>query len=131
MSYISGKDGSITYNGVKLAKVNSWNLSSQVEALEVTSLEDFARDYTPGLKTASGSCTIWMYDDAATALLSKVIRTDNPTDADKLTMTLGFGAKSVTFTSMITNAELTMTVGEVMQAQIQFSVCGDMDSVVL
>ena len=131
MSYLSGKDGSITYNDVKLAKVASWTLSSQVEALEVTSLEDFARDYTPGLKTASGSCTIWMYDDAATALLSKVIRTDNPTDDDKLTMTLGFGDKSVTFTSMITNAELSMTVGEVMQAQIQFSVCGDMTSVVL
>ena len=129
MSYLTGRDGKITYDGTQLAKVASWSLSSQVEALEVTSLADFARDYTPGLKSASGSCSVWMYDDAAKSLLEKVIRTDAPTEADKLTMTLGFGAKSVSFQCLITGAELAMTVGEVMQAQVSFQVCGDLTGV--
>ena len=131
MSYLTGRDGSITYAGVKLAKVASWSLSSQVEALEVTSLADAARDYTPGLKSASGSCSIWYYGDNAKALLSKVIRTDAPSDADKVSMTLGFGAKSVTFQALLTSCELQMAVGTVMQASLQFQCCGEMSAVVL
>ena len=130
-SFISGKDGSITYDGVRLAKVASWSLSSEVESLEVTSLADAARDYTPGLKSSSGSCSIWMYDDAAKALMSRVIRTDAPSDADKVSMTLGFGAKSVTFKALLTSCALEMTVGQVMQASLQFQCCGEMTAVVL
>ena len=131
MSYTSGKDGSITYGGVRLAKVASWSLSSQVEALEVTSLTDAARNYTPGLKSSTGSCSIWLYDDNAKALMSKVIRTDAPSDADKVSMTLGFGAKSVTFQALLTGCELQMAVGAVMQASLQFHGCAEMSAVVL
>lgn len=126
MSYLTGRDGTITYNGVQLAKVANWSLSSQVDALEVTSLGDGARDYVPGIKGGSGSCSVWYYNDAPVSLLSKVVRTDAPSEADKLTMRLGFGSKSVTFTCLITNAELSMTVGDVMQAQVQFQVCGNL-----
>ena len=97
----------------------------------MTSLADDARDYTPGLKSASGSCTVWYYDDAPVDLLEKVVRTDAPTDADKLTMVLGFGAKSITFECLITSADLAMTVGEVMQAQLSFQVCSDLTGVTL
>ena len=131
MAFISGKDGYITYGGARLAKVASWSLSSQVEALEVTSLADAARDYTPGLKSSRGSCSIWLYEENAKALMKRVIRTDAPSDADKVSMTLGFGAKSVTFSALITNAELQMAVGTVMQASLQFQCCGDMSAVVL
>jgi hypothetical protein len=131
MAYLHGKDGSITYAGARLAKVASWTLSSQVEALEVTSLADTARNYTAGIKSASGSCAIWYYDDAADSLVSKVVRTDAPSDADIVEMTLGFGTNSVTFKALITNAELAMAVGQVMQAQLQFNVCGDMTGVKL
>ena len=131
MSYLTGRDGSITYAGVKLAKVASWSLSSQVEALEVTSLADAARDYTPGLKSASGSCSIWYYGDNAKALLSKVVRTDAPSNTDIVEMTLGFGVDGATFKALITSVELGMAVGSVMQASLNFNACGDMTAVVL
>ena len=107
------------------------SLSSQVEALEVTSLADAARDYTPGLKSSTGSCSIWLYGENAKALMSKVIRTSAPSDADKVSMTLGFGAKSVTFKALLTSCELQMAVGTVMQASLQFQCCGEMSAVVL
>lgn len=131
MSYLSGKDGKLIYNGVLLAKVANWSLTANVDALEVTSLADVARDYTPGLKAASGSCTVWYYDNAPVSLLSKVVRTGAPTDADILTMQLGFGAKSVTFKCLLTSAALSMSVGEVLQAQVSFNVCGDLSGVAL
>lgn len=130
-TYLTGKDGTLTCNGVRLAKVANWGLTSTVEALEVTSLGDFARDYTPGLKAATGNCSIWMYDDAGKTLASKVIRTDAPTEADKVTLTLGFGTKSVSLTALITQADLQMAVGSVMQYSIQFQVCGDVTAAVL
>lgn len=131
MSYLSGKDGKLIYNGVLLAKVANWSLTANVDALEVTSLADVARDYTPGLKAASGSCTVWYYDNAPVSLLSKVVRTGAPTDADILTMQLGFGAKSVTFKCLLTSAALSMSVGEVLQAQVSFNVCGNLSGVAL
>ena len=131
MAFVSGKDGYITYDGARLGKVASWSLSSQVEALEVTSLADAARDYTPGLKSASGSCSIWLYGENAKALMARVIRADAPSDADKVSMTLGFGAKSVTFVALLTSCELQMAVGEVMQVSLQFQCCGEMSAVVL
>ena len=131
MSYLTGRDGYLAVNGVKLAKVASWSLSSQTEALEVTSLADAARDYTPGLKSASGSCSVFYYGENAKALLSKVVKTNAPSEADKVSMTLGFGAKSVSFNALITSAELSMAVGSVMQASLQFQCCGEMSAVVL
>ena len=125
LSYLTGKDGTLTCDGVRLAKVASWGLTSQVEALEVTSLGDFARDYTAGLKSATGTCSIWLYDDAGKTLAAKVIRSDAPTDADKVTLTLGFWAKSVSVKALITQADLQMSVGSVMQYAISFQVCGD------
>ena len=130
-SYLHGKDGYLAVGGVKLAKVASWSLSSQVEALEVTSLADTARDYTPGIKSASGSCSVWYYGENAKALLSRVVRTDAPSDTDIVELTLGFGVNSVTFKALITNAELGMAVGSVMQAALSFTGCGDATAVTL
>jgi len=123
-NYLSGKDGKLTVGTTQLAKVSTWSLQSSIETLEVTSLADIARDYTPGLMTSQGNCTIWLYGDNATSLMSKVIRTDAPTDADKVDLTLGFGSDSVKVKAIITNCQLAMTVGEVMQAQLSFQVCG-------
>lgn len=123
-NHLSGKDGKLTVGATQLAKVSSWSLQSTVETLEVTSLADIARDYTPGLMTSQGSCSIWLYGDNASALMAKVIRTDAPTDADKVDLTLGFGADSIKVKAIITGCQLAMTVGEVMQAQLSFQVCG-------
>lgn len=124
MTYLSGRDGKVTYAGVTLGKVSGWTLSSSVEALEVTTLGDIARNYTPGLLSATGSCSIWYYADAPVSVLSKVVRTGAATEADILTLTLGFGEKSITFKCLFTAAELAMSVGEVLRANVQFQVCG-------
>ena len=130
-NFLSGKDGKVTVGTTQLARVSSWTLNSTVDALEVTSLADIARDYTPGLMTSQGNCNIWLYGDNATELMSKVVRTDAPTDADKVDLTLGFGENSVKVKAIITSCNLAMTVGEVMQAQMSFQVCGAPESVIL
>ena len=131
-NYFSGKDGSLTFNGERVGKVASWSLSAKVEAMEVTSLEDTARDFTPGIKDASGSASVWMYQDnagaptAATPLLNKVFRTGATSDADVYRMALEYGTHRLVFDCILTTADLACSVGAVMQTTISFQVCGDL-----
>lgn len=131
MSYFTGTQGSLKVDGTQLARVSGWSLTSSVETLDVTSLGDTAKDYTAGLKAASGSCLVWLYDESANPLLSKVLKTGAATDADKVTLTLGWGAKAITVSAILTTADISCRIGEVMQAQLSFTVCGDYASVAI
>ena len=124
MTYYSGKDGTLTYNGSSVAKVSNWSISSTVDTLETTILTESDRSYVPGLRTISGSATIFYYDDAPVSLLERVVKTAVVNESDILTIKLGWGAKLIQGACIITSAELNCAVGEVMQASIQFQFTG-------
>jgi hypothetical protein len=129
--YYSGRDGKLTFNGTQLAKVTSWGISANIEALETTVLSDNSRTYTPGIRDASGSCSVLYYDNAPVSLIQRVIGIASPTDLDKYRMILGFGDKAIEFDCIITSAELACSVGEIMTANVQFTVTGDFASLTL
>jgi len=132
MSYYSGRDGSLYLGSQKVAKVANWSLSSNVEALETTSLGDNERNYTPGLKSATGTASIFYYDDAPSSLLAYVIQTGAVTDTDDMAyLSLRWGDKRIDVDAYITSAELQSQVGAVMQANISFQVSGDYQQVIL
>lgn len=131
MSYFSGRDGSLYVGAVQVARVQNWSVSSTVDTLEVTDLGDTARNYVPGLKAATGSATIFYYLDTPSALLSKVIKTGGTSESDIVSLSLRWGAKRLEFNAVINQGDITCSVGEVMQAQISFTVTGDMTTVTL
>lgn len=132
MSYYSGRDGSLFLGDQRVAKVANWSLSSNVEALETTSLGDNERNYTPGLKSATGSASIFYYDEAPSALLAHVIQTGAVTDVDDMVgLSLRWGDKRIDVDVYLTSAQLQSQVGAVMQASISFQVSGDYQQVVL
>ena len=137
MTYYSGKDGSLIYNGNAVAKVNNWSISAQVETLETTALADGDRTYVPGLRTVSGSAVIFYYDDgtingnAPKPLLQRIIKSSSVEESDALVIKLKWGTKEIQGTCIITSAELNCAVGEVMQASIQFQFSGAPTSVTL
>jgi len=131
MSYYSGKDGFVSYNGTLVAKVSSWSFSSTVDTLEVTNLSLSDRTFVPGLRTSSGSATIFYYDDAAKPLIERVTKIDDVGEDDILTIRLGWGAKYIQGSCIITSAELNCAVGEVMQATVQFQFTGVLHEVSL
>ena len=132
MTYYSGKDGTLTYNGTVVAKVSNWSISATVDTLETTVLADGDRTYVPGLRTISGSATIFYYDDAPKPLLERIIKSSAVIESDILVIKLGWGVTSSPLVStkfiqgscIITSAELNCAVGEVMQASIQFQFTG-------
>jgi len=126
MAYFSGKDGSVSFGGNNVAKVGNWSLSTTVDALEVTDLSLSDRTFTPGLRSSTGSATIFYTDDAlgAKSLLDKIVKTTATAEADITTIKLGWGAKGIQSNCIITSAELNCAVGEIMQATIQFQFTG-------
>jgi hypothetical protein len=131
MTYYSGKNGTLTYNGNSVAKVSNWSFSSSVDTLETTAISDFDRSYVPGLRQATGSATIFYYDDAPKPLLERIIGTSAISESDILSLKLGWGSKYVQGNVIITSGELSCAVGEVMQATVQFQFTGAVTGVSL
>lgn len=125
MGFFSGRDGSLYVDGVRVARVSNWSLSSSVETLEVTDLGANERSFTPGLKSATGSASIFYHDDAPASLLSKVIKTGPATDADVVLISLRWGQKKVDVNAIVSQSEISCQVGSVMQANISFQVTGN------
>ena len=131
MTYYSGKNGTLTYNGNSVAKVSNWSFSSSVDTLETTAISDFDRSYVPGLRQVTGSATIFYYDDAPKPLLERIIGTSAVSESDILSLKLGWGSKYVQGNVIITSGELSCAVGEVMQATVQFQFTGAVTGVSL
>jgi hypothetical protein len=130
MTYYSGKDGTLTYNGSSVAKVSNWSFSSSVDTLETTAISDSDRSYVPGLRQYSGSATIFYYDDAPKTLLERIVSTSAVSES-AVAIKLGWGNKYVQGNVIITSGELNCSVGEVMQATIQFQFTGALTGVTL
>ena len=128
MTYYSGKDGSLslvtTSATTAIAKVSNWSISATVDTLETTPLSESDRSYVPGLRTISGSATVFYYDSAPVSLLERVVKTAAVSESDILVIRLGWGTKLIQGSCIITSAELSCAVGEVMQASIQFQFTG-------
>lgn len=131
--YSSGQSGVLMFDGKAIAKISSWSLQASVDALETTSLGDTAKTFTPGIKNASGSCSVWMYRESAQMpvageqLISKIFRTTATNDTDIYTMALIYQTdKGIKFNCIMTDAAISLSVGEIMQANLSFQVTSDL-----
>ena len=131
MAFFSGRDGSLYADGVRVARVSDWSLSSSVEALETTDLGMNERSYTPGLKSASGTCNVFYHNDDPVPLLKRVVQAGAATDADIVRLSLRWGQKKIDVDALITQAGLSCQVGSVMQAAISFNVTGNYQDIEL
>ena len=130
MAIYSGKDGTLEVDDSAVGKVRSWSLTSAVDTLEVTNLGDEARVYVPGLKSATGSASLIYHDDNTEIqnVLDDCITTGTPGEAK---IKLEWGDKELEFDAYITSAVITCSVGEVMSADISFTMSGDYETVTL
>lgn len=122
--YYSGQDGSLFLQGQQVAKVGTWSIDAATDALETTTLSEVARTYTTGLKSATGSCTVYYYDDAPVNLLNQLDQ-NNPGISPTCRLKLQFDTKFFEFDAVLTSANVVCNVGEIMRAEISFQMSGD------
>ena len=133
MATIRGEQGSVEFEtgagalGV-IAGTRSWSLSIDKEVLETTVQGDTFRNYIGSLITGTGSVELLFNqgDASQKAFMDDVLKPSDAADASFELFQDGTtnDANSFTFGAIITNAEMTSTVGEVVTVSANFQTCG-------
>lgn len=137
MSFYSGRHGSLLYLGKPVAKVRNWSLTASVELLDTSKVDDFAPTYRPGMKSATGSATLFYYrlgwedqkaNTSFTALLQRVVRVGVLDEGDCVELELAVGdatADRLLVDVYLTRVTLGSQAGEVATCDVDFTVTGD------
>ena len=139
--FYSGQDGRLIIDDTTVAKVRSWSFTVNQAVLETVSLEDKDRTLIPGVRSVTGSCSLYYYqetvgsDTAITPLLAQLIREKSGSGGEQgggTNRTLKFELKildggsdrTITFYAYLTSLSMTNSVGEVLSADVSFEVNG-------
>ena len=128
--------------GTTLAKVVNFQLSSNLETLETTTLNEHIRVYVPGVVGYSGSATLLYYkeDDGTfntTNILNKLYKTGNEgvSDSDTVELTFrwidGTDNNDIKLNAYITSATIGAATGDVVRAEIAFQGTGVLSTVTI
>ena len=140
--FYSGKEGELLINGNKVAKVRSWSFTFNQAVLETVSLEDTDRTIIHGIRSYTGSASVYYYQDVAgggagqlSSLINDIIKVQSASgdgaNAESSSMTFKLKIKDgstagrfVEFQAIPTSFSITSAVGEVTAADISFEVNG-------
>ena len=139
--FYSGQDGRLIIGGTTAAKVRSWSFTANQAVLETSSLEDTDRTLIPGIRSVTGSCSLYYYqetvgdDTDVTTLLNNLITKNGGKGGEQgggtkdtvkfeLRILDGNYNRSITFYAYITSLSMTSSVGEVLSADVSFEVNG-------
>ena len=139
--FYSGQDGRLIVNDSTVAKVRSWSFTANQAVLETSSLEDTDRTLIPGIRSVTGSCSLYYYQETAGGttdtgtLLSNLITANSGSGGEQgggtkntvkfeLKILDGNTDRSITFYAYITSLAMTSSVGEVLSADVSFEVNG-------
>ena len=149
--FYSGKEGELIIDGEKAARVRSWSFSMNQSVLETVSLEDTDRNIIHGIRSYTGSASIYYYQDVAgggsgklSTLINKIIKPSETAQGNDATaveaQTVNFrlrikdgtaGGRFIEFQAIVTSVSMTSTVGEVTAADLSFECQGAPTAVAL
>lgn len=137
----SGSTGRLSIGettAVEVGRMRNWSYSISQSVLDTTTLEDLDSTAVPGLRSLSGSGTLFYYSDRTAGAVSNVgglirlIQPDASTQGTEVLFELMVDSgKQVAFRGFITNFSMTCSVGEVVSAQIQFTGSGPLTEISL
>lgn len=139
MAFYTGTNGQLLVDGVVAAKVSRWSYSGSMATLETTTLGDTDRTITAGIRSHSGSATLFYYDENNVNSCSTLIRNlikqragnDDGIAAESPELTLRLrindgtaNGKVIAGEVLLTSASMSMAVGEVLSAEVAFEFNG-------
>ena len=134
----SGIDGQLLIAGERIGKVKNWSFSGSVETFDTTDLGQFARTYSAGLQSYSGSATLFYYENNSKRIeggdfFAHVMRTNRTPEDSKTELRLRFSggskAREIRFLCILNQVDVAATAGEVVEANITFTVTGPLTNV--
>ena len=137
MAILRGEQGAVQFDAAgstnaTIVGTRSWSLSVTKETLDVTDHGDTFRSFVGSLVSGSGTVEL-VYDPDATGqagFLEDVVTTADTADATFELFTTGTtsGTDSVSFAGIITDMEITSTVGELVIVSCNFVTSGAITS---
>ena len=137
MATLRGEQGSVQFEtgSGTLANVvgtRSWSFTATKETYDVTAHGATSRSFVGGLISGSGTVEL-VYDPDANnqpELIEDVFKANDSVDANFELFTTGSttSTDSLKFAGIITDMEITSTVGELVTASCSFITSGDIDS---
>ena len=138
----TGRDGVLQLGGTTLAKVVSFQLTSDLETLETTTLNEHIRSYSPGVAGYRGSATLLYYKDDdgnfnTADILNKLYKTgtDGVSSSDTVELTFrwvdGTDNNDIKLTAYITSASIGAATGDIVRAEIAFQGTGALSTVTI
>lgn len=142
MAFFTGRTGSLVIGGKPVAKIRDWSVDTTVELLSTNAIDSTVNTFTPGVKGATGSATLIYYRlepgestnfEQFTTILSRVMKGGAINESDKVLLELNVGggaADDIKLNAYITNAQVSVSTGELSVVPIQFTMDGDFIEVV-
>ena len=137
MAILRGEQGAVQFDAAgssnaTIVGTRSWSLSITKETLDVTDHGDTFRSFVGSMISGSGTVEL-VYDPDATGqagFLEDIVTTADPADATFELFTTGTtsGTDSVSFAGIITDMEITSTVGELVIVSCNFVTSGAITS---
>ena len=126
MAVRTGSNGQLRWRGAVIARVRSWSLTINKDALETTELGVYDRTYVSGLRGATGNADI-MYDPeqaSATALFNDLF--DNAAEPlSNVEFVLDSGAgNEISASAVLTSVSASVQVGSVSACNVNFQISG-------
>ena len=137
MATLRGEQGTVQFDaaGSSIATIvgtRSWSLTITKDTLDTSKQGDTFRSFIGSMVSGSGTVEL-VYDPDATgqaAFIEDVVTTADPADATFELFTTGTttGSDSVSFAGIITDMEITSTVGELVIVSCSFITSGTITS---
>jgi hypothetical protein len=137
MATIRGEQGTVQFDAAgstnaTIVGTRSWSLTVTKETLDTSVQGNTFRSFIGSMVSGSGTVEL-VYDPDATgqaAFLEDVVTTNDPADATFELFTTGTtsGTDSVSFAGIITDMEITSTVGELVVVTCSFITSGTITS---
>jgi hypothetical protein len=137
MAILRGEQGAVQFDAAgssnaTIVGTRSWSLSITKETLDVSDHGDTFRSFVGSMVSGSGTVEL-VYDPDATGqagFLEDVVTTADPADATFELFTTGTtsGSDGVSFAGIITDMEITSTVGELVIVTCNFVTSGAITS---
>ena len=130
---LTGADGQLKYGSSTCVKVRNWSLSIQRDAIDVTCLNTYDREYIAGLRSATGSATLYYDPTQSTdrSLLNSIFEDNSDCSGTTCLQTVQFILNSCAnkpgnfeAEALITTISPAVEVGAATAVQVSFQISG-------
>lgn len=131
--YFTGIDGTLSIDGAVVARARSIQIQGSIGTLDTTTLADEHDTFIQSRRSYNGSCTIYYYEDTNGALsanqpIQNIFGTAVPSKTRTFTfrvnLTGQYKDRVLEFNAYIASISMGLSAGEVLSADITFTVTG-------